>query len=68
MPVAAKIALHTAGAIGAVPGSPMPPGPSALCTICTSLCGLVDAQQIVIVEVRLLDAAVGNGDFTLKRN
>jgi hypothetical protein len=29
---------------------------------------LVDAEQIVIVEVRLLNAAVGNGDFTLKRS
>src|SRR5207245_11253536 len=32
LPVAAKIALHTAGAIGGVPGSPTPPGGSLLGT------------------------------------
>jgi hypothetical protein len=33
LPVAAKMALHTAGAIGGVPGSPMPPGGSLLGTM-----------------------------------
>ncbi len=33
LPVAAKMALQTAGAIGGVPGSPTPPGGSLLCTM-----------------------------------
>ena len=33
LPVAAKIALVTAGATGGNPGSPAPPGGSALLTI-----------------------------------
>ena len=33
LPVAAEIALHTAGAIGGVPGSPTPPGGSLLGTM-----------------------------------
>src|SRR2546425_3068174 len=36
-PVAAKIALHTAGAIGGVPGSPTPPCASLDGTMCTSI-------------------------------
>ena len=40
LPVAAKIALTTAGAIGGVPGSPMPPGVSVLGTMCTSTLGI----------------------------
>src|SRR6266849_10192954 len=39
LPVAAKMALHTAGAIGGVPGSPTPPGASPLSIICTSALG-----------------------------
>ncbi len=35
-PVAAKIALHKAGATGGTPGSPMPPIASLLGTMCTS--------------------------------
>ena len=40
LPVAAKIALATAGAIGGVPGSPMPPGASVLGRMCTSTRGI----------------------------
>jgi hypothetical protein len=39
LPVAAKIALVTAGAMADVPGSPMPPGDSALFTRWTSTTG-----------------------------
>jgi hypothetical protein len=39
LPVAAKIALVTAGTIAEVPGSPIPPGGSALCTMWTSMAG-----------------------------
>ena len=38
--VSAKIALATAGAIGGVPGSPIPVGASALGTTCTSTSGI----------------------------
>ncbi len=40
LPVAAKIASATAGAIGGTPGSPTPPGASLLCTMCTSTFGI----------------------------
>jgi hypothetical protein len=39
LPVAAKIALATAGTIAEVPGSPIPPGGSELWTIWTSMAG-----------------------------
>jgi hypothetical protein len=39
LPVAAKIAFATAGAIGGVPGSPTPPGAAPLATISTSIRG-----------------------------
>jgi hypothetical protein len=39
-PVAAKIALHTAGAMGGTPGSPQPVGAASLCTMCTSTVGI----------------------------
>ena len=39
LPVAAKIALATAGTTADVPGSPMPPGASELGTIWTSIAG-----------------------------
>ena len=38
-PVAAKIALVTAGASAEVPGSPMPPGAASLCTKYTLMAG-----------------------------
>ena len=67
LPVAAKTALTTAGAIVAVPGSPMPPGASPLGTMCTSTFGrLVDAQDLVGVEVALLDAAVLERDLPVQ--
>ena len=39
LPVAAKIALVTAGTMADVPASPMPPGGSELCTMWTSTAG-----------------------------
>ena len=41
LPVAEKIALATAGAMGGVPGSPMPLGFSVLGTIWTSTTGML---------------------------
>src|SRR5216684_5246797 len=46
LPVAAKIALQTAGAIGGVPGSPAPPGGSLLGTMCTSTWGISFIRSI----------------------
>ena len=40
LPVAAKTAFATAGAIGGVPGSPTPPVFSRLSTMCTSTFGI----------------------------
>src|SRR5882724_4429961 len=40
LPVAAKTALATAGAVTAVPGSPIPPGASPFRTRCTSIAGV----------------------------
>ena len=37
LPVAAWIALHSAGGNGGVGGSPTPPGGAVLSTICTSM-------------------------------
>ena len=39
LPIAANMALVTAGTISDVPASPMPPGGSWLCTMCTSTSG-----------------------------
>ena len=41
-PVAAKIALTTAGAIGGVPGSPTPPGASVRLTVGADADGLAE--------------------------
>src|SRR5258708_31884920 len=50
LPVAAKIALATAGAIPGEPASPVPPGALWLGTICTSTArDLVDSQNVVLV-------------------
>src|SRR6266536_1240878 len=46
LPVAAKIALHTAGAIGGVPGSPTPPCASVLGTMYTSIAGIAFIRSI----------------------
>jgi len=45
LPVAAKIAFVTAGAIGGVPGSPTPPGASPLGTRCTSMTGISSSRS-----------------------
>jgi hypothetical protein len=46
LPVAAKIALATAGAAHGTPGSPMPPGFSSLRTTCTSISGVSFMRNI----------------------
>ena len=62
--MAAKIALQIAGATGGNAGSPTPVGGLSLWMKCTSTFGLVGhAQDRVLVEVRLLDAAVLHGDL-----
>jgi hypothetical protein len=45
-PVAAKIALVTAGMIAEVPGSPIPPGGSEFCTMWTSMAGASSMRSI----------------------
>ena len=45
LPVAAKMALVTAGAMGGVPGSPMPPGASPLWMMRTSTCGVASKRS-----------------------
>ena len=45
-PVAANIALQTAGAMGGVPGSPTPPGASLLGTMYTSTTGISARRSI----------------------
>src|SRR5260370_8127690 len=45
-PLAARIALQTAGAIGGVPGSPTPPGASLLATMWTSTWGISFSRSI----------------------
>ena len=63
-PVAAKIALQIAGATGGNAGSPTPVGGLSLWMKCTSTFGcLRHAQDGVLVEVGLLDAAVLDGDL-----
>ena len=67
LPVAAKTALTTAGAMVAVPGSPMPPGAvAARDDVHLDLGSLVDAQDLVGVEVALLDAAVLERDLAVQ--
>src|SRR5207245_5090786 len=46
LPVAANIALATAGATGGTPGSPIPPAFSALETMCTSTSGISFSRRI----------------------
>ena len=63
-PMAAKIALQIAGATGGSAGSPTPVGGLSLWMKCTSTFGwFAHAQDRVLVEVRLLDAAVLHGDL-----
>ncbi len=58
-PVAAKIALPMAGTIADVPGSPMPPGRFAtLDDMDVDRRGLVHAQKLVGVKIRLFDTAI----------
>lgn len=46
LPVAAKIALVTAGTMHDVPASPIPPGASEFCTMCTSTSGASSIRRI----------------------
>ncbi len=46
VPVAAKRALHTAGAIGGSPASPTPPGGASLRTSWTSICGVSASESM----------------------
>ena len=63
-PMAAKMALQIAGATGGNAGSPTPVGGLSLWMKCTSTLGWFgDAQDRVLVEVRLLDAAVLHRDL-----
>ena len=69
LPVAAKIALHSAGANGGTPGSPMPLGGQfgaggMIQTLVTSGASSIRATGIV-VEVALLDPAVLEGDLAV---
>ena len=68
LPVAAKIALQTAGATVGTPGSPSPPGGWPESRMCTSVTGdLGDPHHRVGVEVRLLDAAAVERDLAVER-
>src|SRR3989442_1204706 len=67
LPVAANIALQTAGAMGGVPGSPTPPGASLLGTMCTSTTRhLGNPQHRIVVEVTLRHASVLDRDRALQ--
>src|ERR1700730_7429762 len=46
LPVAAKMALATAGTMADVPHSPIPPGGSELCTTWTSIAGAASLRNI----------------------
>ena len=68
LPVAAEMALATAGAIDGAPGSPTPVGGSARRhDMHLDRRHLVDAQRRVVVEVRLLDDAVLERDRAVQR-
>ena len=68
LPVAAKIALHSAGATTATGGSPTPPQKPPLGTMHgLDLRHLGQPQHLVVVEVRLLDPAVLDGDLAVER-
>ena len=68
VPVAANMALQSAGATRATDGSPIPPGAASLLKRWTSTVGhFVAAQDPVGVEIRLLHAASGDGDIAPQR-
>ena len=63
LPVAAKTALVTAGTTQEVPASPIPPGGSALRHDVDFDGGrFVHAQDAVVMEIALLDAALFDRD------
>ena len=67
LPVALKMALVTAGAIGGVLASPMPPGIRARHDVGFDHRHLVDSQRFVVVEVLLLHAAAIDRDVAAQR-
>src|SRR5262245_60585476 len=67
LPVAAKIALQSAGATSAGGGSPTPPEPAARHDNALDFRRLGKTHHRIVVEVRLLDAPVLNGDLAKQR-
>jgi len=68
LPVAAKIALVTAGGSADVPGSPIPAARfSADHDVNVNLRHLVHRKSLVAVEIGLLDAPVLHRDLAMKR-
>ncbi len=57
-PVAANIALASAGAMGGTPGSPTPAGGAGLSTRCTWVSGSGQTRDPLIVEIALHDPSV----------
>src|SRR3981189_3951817 len=68
LPVAAKIALPSAGAIGGTPGSPTPPGGASLSTMYTCVLWRdVHPRHHIIGEIGLLDPPLTDRYATIKR-
>jgi hypothetical protein len=68
MPVAAKIALPSAGAAGGTGGSPMPRIFVPFSRPTTTISGhCVEAHGLVVVVVLLLRASIGIGDLAIHR-
>ena len=68
LPVTAKMALATAGAMGGTPVSPTPPILSVLSTMCASTSGISFIRSIgIVVEIALLHAAILESDFAIER-
>ena len=68
LPVAAKIALSTAGAATQMVGSPTPPQKPPVGMTIVSTFGISAMRiDVVGVEIGLLDAAVLDGDFAVEQ-
>lgn len=70
VPVAANTALATAGAVAAVPSSPIPPHFFATrqCEINLDLRSVSKAHDLVASEVALLDLTILDRDFPIERS